>query len=394
MSLAAPRLLTPVLQDYAWGSPTAIARIRGMDPSGRPEAELWFGAHTKAPSTIDGQPLDVLIENEPDLVGSASVQRFGPQLPYLLKILAADQPVSLQAHPSRDQAEAGFAREEAEGVARDAANRNYHDDWPKPEMLVALEPTEALCGFRDPAESATLLARFAVAGLDELIAPLGHDDHAAGVRETFLGFLQLDNDHRGVVDRMVEAARAVDEDSPFGRLCATAVELAAFYPGDPGVLAALLMNRIHLEPYQGVFLPAGNMHAYLSGVGVEIMANSDNVLRGGLTPKHVDVEELASVVDFAPGFPGVVESTEVSPGRWHYDTPAPEFALWRLGGDAVELPQEDLGRIVLAIDPLTLASNEAELELGGGEGAFVRAGVTVTATCTGVAFLAAPGARG
>jgi len=393
MRLAAPRLLTPVLQDYAWGSATAIARIRGVEPSGDPEAELWFGAHPKAPSTIDGQPLDVLLENEPDLVGSACVDRFGPGLPYLLKILAADQPLSLQSHPSRDQAEAGFAREEADGIARNAPDRNYRDDWPKPEMLVALEPTEALCGFRDPAESATLLAQLAVAGLDELIAPLGHDDHIAAVRETFLGFLQLDQDHRGVVDRVVEAARAVDEVSPYGRLCATAVELAAFYPGDPGVLAALLMNRIHLEPYQGVFLPAGNMHAYLSGVGVEIMANSDNVLRGGLTPKHVDVDELASVVDFAPGFPGVVEPTQDSSGRWRYDTPAPEFALWRLGGDSTELPQADLGRIVLAIDPVTLTFDGSQLELGRGAGAFLSAGVAANASCEGVAFLAGPGLR-
>lgn len=393
MTLGVPRLLVPVLQDYAWGSTTAIARIRRVEPTGRPEAELWFGAHPKAPSTVDGAPLDTMITEHPDLVGKQSVQAFGAGLPYLLKILAAARPLSLQAHPSRAQAESGFAREEAAGVARDAAERNYQDDWPKPEMLVALEPTEALCGFGDPIETAELLRLLRVDGLAEMINSLGRADPVTAVRETFLGFLAL-GDHDDLVDQVVEAAGRVgrvSDDGALGRLCATAVELAAVYQGDPGVLAALLMNRISLEPHQGVFLPAGNLHAYLSGVGVEIMANSDNVLRGGLTPKHVDVAELGAVVDFRPGFPGVVEAHETAAGLWRYDTPAPEFALWRLTGGEVDLPEPSAGRIVLGIDAVTLITGDAVLELSAGSAAFVPACVSTRAVSAGLAFVAGPG---
>lgn len=387
MSWAGPRRLVPVLQDYAWGSTTAIARLRGVEPTGRPEAELWFGAHPKAPATVDGTGLDTMITEHPDLVGSASVDAFGARLPYLLKILAAARPLSLQAHPSRAQAEAGYAREEAADAP--AAERNYADDWPKPEMLVALEPTEALCGFRDPSASADLLDRLGVDDLTTSISSLRDADPVAATRNTFLAFLARD-DH-DLLDQVIAAAHGCDDGGELGRWCATAIELAAENPGDPGVLAALLMNRISLQPHQGVFLPAGNLHAYLSGIGVEIMASSDNVLRGGLTSKRVDVDELGAVLDFRPGFPGIVEAVQASAGLWRYETPAPEFVLWRLSGAGVELPEADTGRIVLAIDPLTLSTGDGDLALGRGDAAFVPAGSISRADCAGVAFVAGPG---
>ena len=210
------------------------------------------------------------------------MRSFGPRLPFLLKIIAADQPLSLQAHPSREQAEAGYAREQDAGVPRDAPHRVYRDGWPKPEVLCALFDTEALCGFRDPAETYELFACLGVPNALRLVAMLGKPDVPAVERlaVTFGRLLRLEEQQRDVVGEVERAARRSREGGPLGRFARTAVELAAHHPGDPGVLAALLMNRISLHPLDAIFLPAGNLHAYLCGGGVEIMANSDNVMRG------------------------------------------------------------------------------------------------------------------
>jgi len=382
--------LQGVLQHDAWGSTTSIAQLLGLEQSDEPDAELWFGAHTSAPSTIGSEPLDALITADPAVAGTSSVDRFGPKLSYLLKLLAAARPLSIQAHPSRAQAEEGFAREDRAGLPRDAPDRNYADDWPKPEMLVALEPTEALCGFRSPAETADLLAGLHLPELDARTAALRDADQPAGLREVFTGFLSMGTDGRQLVDAVVARASQSHGVDAFGQLCATAVETASFFPGDPGVLAAMLMNRISLQRFDGVFLPAGNLHAYLSGFGVEIMANSDNVLRGGLTPRHIDVAELDRVVDFSPGFHGLARTVEERPGVVRYQTPAPEFALWRLEGPSA-LPAEHSGRIVLAIEPVRLRSSEGELGLPPGHAAFVPAHAAVQIDPDGAAFMAAPG---
>ena len=166
--------LTGVIQPYAWGSPTVIPELLGVPPTGEPQAELWFGAHPLAPSTVRGEPLDDLVDRDPEgVVGSASVASFGPRLPFLLKIIAADRPLSLQAHPSREQAEAGYAREQAAGVPRDAPNRLYRDGWPKPEVLCALRETEALCGFRDPGRDVRAVSSARSRGGDRTGRPAG-----------------------------------------------------------------------------------------------------------------------------------------------------------------------------------------------------------------------------
>ena len=290
---------------------------------------------------------------------------FGPQLPYLLKVLAAAQPLSLQAHPSRAGAEDGFAREERAGIDRGAPNRLYRDDWPKPEMFVALGDVEALCGFREPDETYALLTRLGVPAATDLVAPLrgGGPEQLA---EVFARVLGLAEGEREVVAQVVTAAAELIAggdavaDAELARFARTAVELDEHYPGDPGILAALLMNRMGFGRFQGLFLPAGNLHAYLHGIGVEIMANSDNVMRGGLTPKHVDVSELLAILDFTPGVPALVEVVEESTGVWRYRTPAPEFALWRVEADpsGVVLPAAASGRVVLVV--------EGEVEIGDG----------------------------
>ncbi len=389
--------LTGVIQPYAWGSATVIPQLLGIEPSGEPQAELWLGAHPLAPSTVDDQPLDELLAKDPrGLMGDATVAAFGPRLPFLLKVIAADQPLSLQAHPSREQAEVGFAREQAAGIPRDAAHRIYRDGWPKPEVLCALQETEALCGFREPEESYALFQRLGVDSALRLVADLASPELAPEERLTsvFERLLRLTGDPDGVVAEVVRGADAVTADGEFGLFARTARELGHFYPGDPGVLAALLMNRIVLHPNDAIYLPAGNLHAYLRGGGVEVMANSDNVMRGGLTPKHIDVDELLSVLDFTPGFAGLIQPTEDAPGLWRYPVPAPEFALWRIesADSAIALPATDGARILLVTEGwLSLASGNEVLSLVRGESAWISASEPGTVHGTGTAFVGGPG---
>ena len=390
--------LTGVIRPYAWGSLTAIPEFLGVEPTGEPQAELWLGAHPLAPSTLNGEPLDKVVSQDPvGVVGPASVEAFGPRLPFLVKIIAAGQPLSLQAHPSREQAEVGYAREQAAGVPRDAPHRTYRDGWPKPELLCALVETEALCGFREPRETYQLFNRLAVTAALELVAPLDDEDMPAAerLRMVFSRLLRLGSDVRSVILEVAEAAEAVpgfdDWAAPIAR---TAYELNAYYPGDPGVLAALLMNRITLQPGDALYMPPGNLHAYLSGGGVEIMANSDNVMRGGLTPKYVNIDELLSILDFTPGLRGLITPSEESRGVWRYPTPAPEFALWRVEphDQPVVAPATGSGRVLLVTDSdLTLTSDTADLDLVRGGSALLTAGEQVVLAGRGTAFVGGPG---
>ena len=389
--------LTGVIQPYAWGSRTAIPELLGTEPTGEPQAELWLGAHPLAPSIVDGEPLDKVVAYDPvGVVGRAAVGAFGPRLPFLLKIIAAEQPLSLQAHPSRQQAEAGYAREQAAGVPRDAPHRTYRDGWPKPELLCALAETEALCGFGEPHETYQMFQRLAVDDALTLVAPLADADLPAPdrLRAVFSRLLRLGPDERTVISEIVQAAEAMQGADDLARFWRTACELNTYYPGDPGVLAALLMNRITLQPGDALFMPSGNLHAYLSGGGIEIMANSDNVMRGGLTPKYVNVDELLAILDFTPGLRSLITPIEESRGVWRYPTPAPEFALWRLEpqGEPVAVPAAGSGRVLLVTDgELTALSATAELDLVRGQSALLTAGEEARLTGRGTAFVGGPG---
>jgi mannose-6-phosphate isomerase len=389
--------LTGVIQPYAWGSRTAIPELLGTEPTGEPQAELWLGAHPLAPSIVDGEPLDKVVAYDPvGVVGRAAVGAFGPRLPFLLKIIAAEQPLSLQAHPSRQQAEAGYAREQAAGVPRDAPHQTYRDGWPKPELLCALVETEALCGFGEPHETYQMFQRLAVDDALTLVAPLADADLPAPdrLRAVFSRLLRLGPDERTVISEIVQAAEAMQGADDLARFWRTACELNTYYPGDPGVLAALLMNRITLQPGDALFMPSGNLHAYLSGGGIEIMANSDNVMRGGLTPKYVNVDELLAILDFTPGLRSLITPIEESRGVWRYPTPAPEFALWRLEphGEPVAVPAAGSGRVLLVTDgELTAMSATAELDLVRGQSALLTAGEEARLTGRGTAFVGGPG---
>ena len=343
-------LLRGAVRTYAWGSRTAIADFTGRpSPTAHPEAELWFGAHPGDPAwleTDDGERslLDAVREDPEGQLGAAVCGRFGDTLPFLLKVLAADEPLSLQAHPSAEQAVQGFDHEEMQGIAVSAPTRNYRDRSHKPEILVALGQFEALVGFRPAARSVELMRAIAVTDLDPFINLLSDQSDADGLRALFTTWItapqpDLDVLVPAVIEGAIHYVRSGKKE--FAAEARTVLELGERYPGDAGVLASLLLNRISLTAGEAIYLPAGNLHAYLNGVGVEVMANSDNVLRGGLTPKHVDVPELLRVLDFTPATKDVIHPQITRDGmELVYNTPAPEFAVSVLSIDGEQLGHE------------------------------------------------------
>ncbi|OBF84492.1 mannose-6-phosphate isomerase, class I [Mycobacterium sp. 852002-51163_SCH5372311] len=330
-------LLRGALRTYAWGSRTDIAEFTGRPvPAAHPEAELWFGAHPGDPAwleTPDGEVslLQALVADPEGQLGSASRARFGDVLPFLVKVLAADEPLSLQAHPSAEQAVEGYLREERLGIPVSAPTRNYRDTSHKPELLVALQPFEALAGFRQASRTTDLLRALAVSDLDPYIELLNDQSDADGLRALFTTWITAPQpDIDVLVPAVLDGAihYVSSGATEFEAEAKTVLELGERYPGDAGVLAALLLNRIDLAPGEAIFLPAGNLHTYLRGFALEVMANSDNVLRGGLTPKHVDVPELLRVLDFAPTAEAELRTPIHRDGlSLVYDTPADEFAV-------------------------------------------------------------------
>ncbi|ETW22197.1 mannose-6-phosphate isomerase [Mycobacterium gastri 'Wayne'] len=318
-------------------------------PAAHPEAELWFGAHPGDPAWLDTDKgetslLEALSADPEGQLGHGSRARFGDVLPFLVKVLAADEPLSLQAHPSAEQALEGYLREERLGIPVTSPVRNYRDTSHKPELLVALQPFEALAGFRQAARTRELLQALAVSDLDPFIDLLSDQSDADGLRALFTTWITAPQpDIDVLVPAVLEGAihYVSSGATEFAAEVKTVLELGERYPGDAGVLAALLLNRISLSPGEAIFLPAGNLHTYLRGFALEVMANSDNVLRGGLTPKHVDVPELLRVLDFTP----TAESQLRPPIRRDglelvYDTPAEEFAVAFLALDADQLGHE------------------------------------------------------
>lgn len=374
--------LSNVVQAYAWGSRRALAELRGDETaSPTPEAELWMGAHPLAPSRLSttGQALCEAIEQAPvAYLGSAVASRYGTRLPFLLKILAADTPLSLQAHPSLAQAIAGFAADEAAGIPLDAAERNYKDQNHKPELICALSEFWALCGFRPVVATLALLDELAVDALSPYRRTLAAAPNEAGLRQVFAQLLQAPEPERAALATATSAACRANaaHSARFGRELEWAARIGDLYPDDVGVVSALLLNLLRLAPGEAIYLPAGNLHAYLGGVGVEIMASSDNVLRGGLTPKHVNVPELLRVLDFNP-----LEVSPLLPERdanaeHVYRTPAREF---RLSYFDLRAEQQELGVDGPEIWLVTSGSVElrgadgSALELSRARSAFVSA---------------------
>lgn len=361
-------------RDYAWGSDGAISALLGVAPTGGPEAELWLGAHPGSPARVVDPAVAGGARDLADWIAASPAQVLGahPRLPFLLKVLAASAPLSLQAHPTAEQAQAGFDRENVRGVPLGAPERNYKDPHPKPEVIVAVSDRfEALCGFRPVGHTVALLRSL---GVDDLAARL--ESH--GLRAVFQWLIT----RGGGVAELVERVSALPAGAPaltappespappalsalsapktkeirvdsalrgaevrengqdsfvLGDVVTGALDtvqrLAAAFPGDPGIVIALLINRVTLRRGEGLYLPAGNIHAYLEGVGIELMTASDNVLRGGLTAKHVDTDELQSVLDF--GTTAIPYLRPIpSSGAQLYRPDGPGFALLRIDGPA------------------------------------------------------------
>lgn len=386
--------INTIIQDYAWGSKEYLQKLTGRDEPG-PLAELWMGVHPRGMSMavekgVEGEfmiPLSELIAGDPDaLLGEECARDYG-NLPFLFKLLAAGEPLSIQAHPSKAQAEEGFARENEEGIAPDAFNRNYKDDNHKPEIICAITEYWAMKGFRTPAAVEDYFRPWCPDGLRERLFP-GSGSDEERLKGFFLSFMNLEEDKK---DALLEAALAwcagQDDDA-----CRWVVRLQDKYPGDRSILAPLYLNTLCLRPGEALYLPAGELHAYLRGFGVELMANSDNVLRGGLTPKHMDLAELEKTLVFHPSKVDRLKPETQSDGSGIYRTPSREFELVVLecGAGSLSLAEDYPVSILVALEgELALSDGDLSLELKPGEACFLPAGACErTLKGPGRAFLA------
>ena len=375
-------------RDYAWGSTTLIAELEGRTPTGAPEAEVWFGDHPGHPARVpDGRTLG-------EWLASADAPEGTPErLPYLLKILAAGSPLSIQAHPSKAQAEEGFAREEAAGTPRDAATRTYRDANHKPEIIVALSDRFlALAGLRELAATRRLLD-----AVGEATAPLravldSHPDDADALAAALIWILSPAAGAQ--VSEIIAAATDAASDE-FRDELELVRHLQSHYPGDPGIVVAMLLNLVILRRGQGVFVPAGVLHAYIEGLGVEIMAASDNVLRGGLTPKHIDVAELTAILDPRPG-PAPVLDPAAGTART-FTGGVPDFVLTQVTADPSAAVEVRMNGIAIAVATsgeveITGADTQDRLTLRPGSAALITPNEgSVSISGSGEAFIAEPG---
>lgn len=365
-----PEPLRGAVRRYDWGSPSFIPGLLGLPADGEPWAELWLGAHPTAPATVGAraEPLDRLVEADPaGALGPSVARRFG-ELPFLAKVLAAVRPLSLQAHPDAELAQAGFEREQSLGIALDSPGRCFRDRSHKPELICALDDFEALCGVRDPAATLELLDVVDTPALDPVRTRLRDDATARGLKRLIGWLLRLERAEAAaliepVADACAKAAAAggggaataparAPQQPPAARTrvprprgplaartrvprgpLAAAAELGARYPDDPAVIVSLLLNHVALSAGEALFSPPGTLHCYLRGAVLEVMACSDNVLRAGLTSKHVDVGTLLQALDAAPG-PADVQRPEPVDGVTVYSAPAEEFLLLRADVDA------------------------------------------------------------
>ncbi len=387
------------VQNYAWGGHEALPGFLGRQPDGRPWAEWWLGAHPQAPSTVGSVPattLDRLVGTDPaQMLGGAVRTRFGPRLPFLLKVLDVETPLSLQVHPSVDQAVAGFRSERPHGVPA-PADPLYADEWAKPEMLLAITRFDAFAGLRP---RAGVLARLDVLGgqrLGRLAEQLRRDQSAGAVRGVVEHLLRLDGDERAAV--VQEAREGIEqlrrERAPESRELEVSAALAERYPDDPAVVVSVLMNHVMLEPGEAMAVPAGLLHCYTSGLALEIQSTSNNTLRAGLTSKRVDVGEVLRIVDATAG-PTFVRPSEPAPGLETFHAGFDDFTLDRicLRGGSPFILGAGTPAIILAMDgTLHLSSPDAATDIRRGESVFVPATVgPVEISGLGEAVRARPG---
>jgi mannose-6-phosphate isomerase len=380
------------VRHYDWGSPDDIPRLLGLPADGAPWAELWIGSHSGFSSIAileEQEPssetsLAELIARDPcRFLGEEAARRYG-SLPFLLKLLSAEKPLSIQAHPNKAQAREGFERENRDGVPLDSPKRNYKDANHKPEIICALSPFTGLCGFRSVDEILRHLEVFLEPappvlreGFAPLIRALSNRDPAAALRDFLAGLFDLSKAARATLGDYILSLKttppgcgaSLSDGASYNDAMELMRDLARLYPGDPAVIAPLYLNVFNLEPGQAVFLEAGVLHAYIHGFGVELMANSDNVLRGGLTPKHVDVPELMKVLEFKPFKPRIITPNE---DLFRYPAPCEEFSLTRIRGpmDICLFSPGNPSIFVVTGGELIIASGDRETVVKRGESLF------------------------
>jgi mannose-6-phosphate isomerase len=351
------------VKHYSWGSPGDIPRLLGIDGGGRPWAELWMGVHPGGPSETEfrGKPLgleELINRDREAFLGKGAAEKFGG-LPFLFKFLAAEQPLSIQAHPNREQARRGFERENREGIAPEDPRRNYRDPNHKPEILCALSPFRMMCGFRRPREIVPELDRFLAGAPPSLcrgISPLkaaltGAGDEAGALRAFFAALFELSPELREELGSFITKTAGTGNpgEAAAGKTGDLMAAFARLYPGDPAIMAPLYLNVLELAPGEAVYLEAGVLHSYIRGFGIELMANSDNVLRGGLSPKHIDIPELMRVLNFSPRRPGVLKAPEPAPFWYTYAAPCGEFSLSVIHSRGTGGPFPERGPGILAV---------------------------------------------
>ncbi len=363
------------LQNYAWGSPTALTELYGIpNPDNLPMAELWMGAHPKSPSFIDveghKQSLRAVIDADKDAILSKAVAaRFG-ELPFLFKVLCADQPLSIQVHPSKAAAEVGFAKENAAGIPLDAPNRNYKDANHKPELVFALTPFKAINGFRELHEIISLLQP--VAGAHPAIAHFLQNPQMSGLEALFTALLSMEGEEKSLALDELKSEIPRQQGEPW----ATISLIETFYPDDSGLFSPLLLNVIELQPGEAMFLFAETPHAYLQGVALEVMANSDNVLRAGLTPKYIDIPELMANLKFdAKPYANLLTQPVQQGDTLNFPVPVDDFAfsLHQLSAQPTVVHQQSAAILFCVDGQAVISHNDQQLTLKPGESCFVPA---------------------
>ncbi|WOZ75493.1 mannose-6-phosphate isomerase [Kosakonia sacchari] len=364
------------VQNYAWGSKTALTDLYGIaNPDNLPMAELWMGAHPKSSSKVQdasGQTRalrEVIDQDKTRLLGSAVANRFG-ELPFLFKVLCADQPLSIQVHPNKKNSETGFAKENAAGIPLDAAERNYKDPNHKPELVFALTPFLAMNAFREFSDIVSLLQP--VAGAHPAIAHFLQAPGAERLSELFAALLNMQGEEKSRALAVLKSALGNHSGEPWQ----TIRLISEFYPDDSGLFSPLLLNVVKLNPGEAMFLFAETPHAYLQGVALEVMANSDNVLRAGLTPKYIDIPELVANVKFTPK-PASELLTQPTQHGAELDFPIPvddfAFSLHDLSASETQLAQQSAAIVFCVEGEAVLSKASQQLVLKAGESAFIAA---------------------
>jgi mannose-6-phosphate isomerase len=319
------------VQEYAWGSKTFIPELLGEpSPAIKPKAEMWMGSHPKAPSMViyNGNRISLaeLIRKDPSgTLGVSVARKFSNKLPFLFKVLSADRPLSIQSHPGREQAKAGFMRENMEKRSMESADRSYRDENHKPELICALEPLWALKGFRKIEDIIDIMDKFGDSAKGLEIDILRSQHVGGGLKGFFIALMNMERDRRR--NLLDEIAVRIEDSGLSGPAFDWFRRLNSEYPGDIGVLSPLFLNVVYLQPTEAIHIRSGELHAYLGGAGLELMANSDNVVRGGLTSKHIDLPELVNILDFTPHIPDILGPEGSDALETSYPVIAEEFML-------------------------------------------------------------------